>query len=79
MTFVSSAIDAYAFGRRLGSNREFVPVHGTRHLTRVNLLLNKQTAAVEVDPVDGTVSLDGRVLGVEPVAEVPLSRRYFLR
>jgi urease subunit alpha len=79
VTFVSSAIDANAFGRRLGSNREFVPVHGTRHLTRANLFLNKQTAAVEVDPVDGTVTLDGRVLAVEATAEVPLSRRYFLR
>jgi urease alpha subunit len=34
---------------------------------------------VEVDPVDGTVRLDGRVLAVDPVADVPLNRRYFLR
>ena len=32
-----------------------------------------------VDPVDGTVTLAGRVLASEPVTEVPLSRRYFLR
>ena len=78
VTFVSGAIDASAFATRLGSKRTFLAVSGTRNLTRANLLLNKQTAAVEVDPVDGTVSLDGRVLGVDPVAEVPLSRRYFL-
>ncbi len=28
--------------------------------------------------VDGTVTLDGRILAAEPVAEVPLNRRYFL-
>jgi urease subunit alpha len=79
VTFVSGAIDADTFGRRLGSRRQFVAVRGTRDLTRANLLLNREVAAVEVHPADGTVSLDGRVLAVEPVAEVPLSRRYFLR
>ena len=33
---------------------------------------------VEVSPVDGEVTLGGRVLACEPVAEVPLSRRYLL-
>jgi urease subunit alpha len=56
-----------------------VAVNGTRNLTRANLYLNKETAAVEVDATDGTVTLDGRVLAVDPVTEVPLSRRYLLR
>ncbi len=79
VTFVSSAIDAGAFGRRLGSGRTFLPVHGVRGLTRANLHLNRETAAIDVDPVTGTVSLDGRRLAVDPVDAVPLSRRYFLR
>jgi urease alpha subunit len=33
---------------------------------------------VEVDPADGRVRLHGRGLGAEPVAEVPLNRRYLL-
>jgi urease alpha subunit len=37
------------------------------------------TAPIEVDVTDGRVTLDGRPLAVDPVAEVPLSRRYFLR
>ena len=36
-------------------------------------------AAIDVDVRDGTVTLDGRPLAVDPVAEVPLSRRYLLR
>jgi urease alpha subunit len=31
-----------------------------------------------VDPQDGTVTLDGRVLAVEPVHEIPLGRKYML-
>ena len=78
-TFVSSAIDAEAFARRLGSSRTFLAVSRTRGLTRANLHLNRETAAIEVDPTDGTVSLDGRVLAVEPARELPLNRRHFLR
>jgi urease alpha subunit len=33
---------------------------------------------VQVDSGDGTVTLDGRVLAVDPVSEVPLNRRYLL-
>ncbi len=79
VTFVSGAIDAEDFSRRLGSRRIFLPVSRTRKLTRSDLHLNRATAAVEVDPGDGTVFLGGRRLAVDPVAEVPLSRRYFIR
>ncbi len=78
-TFVSSAIDAEAFARRLGSSRTFLAVSRTRGLTRAHLLLNRETAAIEVNPTDGTVSLNGRVLAVEPARELPLNRHYFLR
>jgi urease subunit alpha len=79
VTFVSGVIDADAFARRLGSARNFLPVRQTRGLTRANLHLNTATAAVDVDPVDGTVTLDGRVLAVEPATDLPLNRCHFLR
>ena len=76
-TFVSSAATGVpalaAHGRRV------LAVRGTRGLTRASLVRNRATAAVEVDLADGTVSLDGRPLGIDPVREVPLSRRYLLR
>jgi len=40
---------------------------------------DRRARPVEVDPGDGRVTLAGRLLASEPVAEVPLSRRYFLR
>lgn len=81
VTFVSrSAADEPRVAARLASRgRRLVPVHGTRGLDRGSLLRNRATAAIEVDVRDGSVSLDGRSLAIEPVREVPLSRRYLLR
>lgn len=78
-TFVSGAVEPGAFARRLGSRRAHVPVRALRGLTRASLARNRSTAAIEVDPGDGTVTLGGHVLHVEPVSELPLNRRYWLR
>jgi urease subunit alpha len=76
-TFVSSSATGSPELRRLG--RELIAVRGARGLTRASLSRNRVTAPIEVDVTDGRVTLDGRPLAVDPVAEVPLSRRYFLR
>jgi urease subunit alpha len=77
-TFVSAAAQAAGIGRRLGSQRRFVAVRGTRQVSRGALLANTAVTPVEVDLADGTVRLRGRVLAAEPVSEVPLNRRYLL-
>ena len=77
-TFVSrSALDA-GIRERLGSVRRFVAAHDTRGVRRATLLANREAPSIEVDPADGAVRLDGRDLRCEPVAEVPLNRRYLL-
>jgi urease subunit alpha len=53
-------------------------VRGTRGLTRADMVANSAVPDVEVSPDDGEVTLGGRVLACEPVADVPLSRRYLL-
>lgn len=78
ITFVSAAALEAGIRERLGSRRRFVAVHGTRGADRVSLLHNTAVLPVQVDRSDGTVMLDGRVLAVDPVSEVPLSRRYLL-
>jgi urease subunit alpha len=77
--FISSSADAAALRRDLDTGRELLTVSGCRGLKRASLHLNRATAPIEVDPVDGRVTLTGRALAAEPVTEVPLSRRYFLR
>ena len=58
--FVSASADAAALRRRLDTGREILAVAGCRGLTRDALHLNRATAPVEVDPVDGRVTLQGR-------------------
>jgi urease subunit alpha len=76
-TFVSrAAIDA-GFGA--GTRRRVIAVHGTRGLSREDLIANTETPrGLTVSPVDGTVAIDGRVLACEPTPVVPLSRKYLL-
>jgi len=78
VTFVSGSLDANAFAQKLGSQRALIAVSRTRGLTRADLRLNRATAPVEVDPRDGTVTLDGRRLTIEPADDLPLNRAFFV-
>ncbi len=78
VTFASAAA-ADDLRRRATDGREVVAIGRTRGLTRDDLARNRATTPIEIDPVDGFVSLAGRHLAVEPVSDVPLSRRYLLR
>jgi len=77
-TFVSQASLDAGIRERLGSARRFVAARDTRGVRRDSLIANREAPPVEIDPSDGTVRLDGRVLRCDPVAEVPLNRRYLL-
>jgi urease subunit alpha len=79
VTFVGAPALASRLGARLGTRRRLVAVRSCRGLTRASLAQNRATAPIEVDPGDGRVTLGGRPLAVDPVRELPLSRRYFLR
>ena len=79
ITFVSGSADVAALRRRLDSGRTFVPVTRCRGLARSSLAWNRSTAAIEVDPVTGRVTLGGLAVATEAATDVPLSRRYFLR
>ena len=76
-TFVSQAALDAGFSSTTG--RRVVAVRGTRGLTRRDLVANRAApSGLEVSAADGTVTLGGRVLAVEPTSVVPLSRRYLL-
>jgi urease subunit alpha len=77
-TFVSRAALDAGVKQRVESRRRFVAVEDTRSVRRGTLVWNREVPPIEVDPHDGTVTLHGKVLAVEPVREVPLSRRYLL-
>jgi urease subunit alpha len=79
VTFVSRGALETGLASRLETRRPLVAVEGCRGLTRDSLWANRAIVPIDVDVADGTVTLDGRVLASTPVADVPLSRRYFLR
>jgi urease subunit alpha len=77
-TFVSGAALDGGIAATLATRRRVVAVGGTRGIGRADLVANSAVPAIEVSRTDGTVKLDGRVLAADPVAEVPLNRRYLL-
>jgi urease subunit alpha len=81
VTFVSArAAASPVVTRRLSAaGRELVAVKGTRGITRADFSRNRAVAPIEIEPVEGRVTLAGRPLEVEPVGELPLNRRYWLR
>jgi urease subunit alpha len=78
VTFAAGAA-ADGLRRMAPAGREVVAIGRTRGLTRADLLWNRATAPIEIDPTDGRVMLAGRALAVAPVEQVPLSRLYFVR
>ena len=77
-TFVSGAALEAGIAGTLATRRRVIAVSGTRGIGRADLVANTAVPAIEVSRVDGTVTLDGRVLAAEPVDDVPLNRRYLL-
>ncbi len=78
MTFVPrAAIDA-GIAARIGGERRLAAVSGTRAVRRDQLIAGRACPPITIELADGAVRLDGRRLAAEPVALVPLSRRYLL-
>ena len=78
VTFVSQAAIDAGVAARLGGERRLVAVSGTRSVRKDSLIAGRACPPVTVDPADGSVRLDGRMVAADPVAYVPLSRRYLL-
>ncbi|KAA5607496.1 urease subunit alpha [Roseospira marina] len=78
VTFVSHEAIATVLGGTLGLRKTLVPVSGCRSVTKADMILNTARPTLEVDRATGTVRLDGAPLTVPPVAERPLTQRYFL-
>jgi len=79
VTFVGAGAAPAVCARLRRGGRQVVPIGRTRGLVRDDLVRNRATAPIEIDPVDGRVTLAGRPLAVEPARELPLNRRYLLR
>ncbi len=78
VSFVSkSALDA-GFAERLGLQKRLAAVHGTRTVSKKDMILNHATPAMQVDPESYEVRADGELLTCEPARELAMAQRYFL-
>ena len=76
VSFVSQA--GAGMRDELGLQKEFVPVSGTRSVTKKDMVHNGYTPEMFVDPETYEVRADGELLVCEPAEELSMAQRYFL-
>jgi urease subunit alpha len=79
VTFVSQAAIGERLAEKLGTDRQFLPVHNTRSgINKESMIHNSATPKVEVDPETYEVRADGELLTCPPAEILPMAQRYFL-
>jgi urease subunit alpha len=78
LTFVSKASLEAGIADRYGLQREVVAVEGCRTIGKKDMKRNEAMPKIEVDPDTYEVRVDGEKVGSEPLAELPMTQRYFL-
>ena len=66
-------------GSALGLRKRLLPAHGTRTLSKADMLWNDACPNIKVDPQTFDVFVDGELATCEPAAVLPLAQRYMLR
>jgi urease subunit alpha len=74
LTFVAPA----ALDAGLPVDRELVPVADVSRRGKADMVNNDALPDIQVDPDTFTVRIDGQVVEPAPVAELPMTQRYFL-
>ncbi|MGD9738682.1 MAG: urease subunit alpha [Bauldia sp.] len=72
------AIEADLAGT-LALSKTLLPAHGTRTLSKADMLRNDALPAITVDPATFDVFVDGALATCEPASVLPLAQRYMLR
>jgi urease subunit alpha len=78
-TFVSRLAIEAGTHAKLGVDKPFVQIDSVRALRKQHMVRNDALPHIEVDAQTHDVFADGKRLWVEPVAKVPLARRFLLR
>ena len=78
VSFVSQAALDSGIAQRYDLGKRLVAVRGTRTVRKKDLIHNNLQPRMEVDPQTYAVRADGELLTCEPLAELPLTQRYFL-
>ena len=78
ITFMSQSAIAAGVPARLGLQKKIAPVTNCRRIGKKEMIHNRATPNIEVDPETYEVKVDGVLAACEPARELPLAQRYFL-
>jgi urease subunit alpha len=78
-SFVAQAAIDDGLADRLETHQTLMPVHGTRTLSKRDMVHNNWLGNIEIDPESYNVYVDGKRITVKPAKTLPLSQLYFLR
>lgn len=77
MRFVSRASIDAGIAERVGTNNIFYPVHGTRQISKTDMMHNTAMPQIEVDPETFNVYVDGVLATVPPAKTLPMTQLYW--
>ncbi len=77
-SFVSAVSLEKNIVQQYGLQKMILPVGNCRTVSKKDLVHNDRTPAIEVNPENYEVKVEGEVITCEPVSIVPLAQRYFL-
>jgi urease subunit alpha len=78
ITFISQSAFAGGLAKKLGLRKITVPVRNCRRIGKKDMVHNRATPNIEVDPETYEVRVDGVLVTCEPARVLPLAQRYFL-
>jgi urease subunit alpha len=79
VVFASRAAAKSGLGKKLGIQKELVPVQNTRgKISKKSMIHNDATPRIEVDAETYEVRADGELLTCAPAETLPMAQRYFL-
>lgn len=77
-TFVSKLSLERNIVQQYGLQKMILPVMNCRTISKKDMIHNNATPAIEVNPENYEVTVDGNPVTCEPIAVAPLAQRYFL-
>lgn len=78
-SFVAQAAIDNGLADKLETHQTLMPIHGTRTLSKRDMIHNDWMGNIEVDPESYSVYVDGKRITVKPAKTLPLSQLFFLR
>ncbi len=78
LVFVAEAALEDGIRDKLGVGKRIVPVADVRRRGKLDMPGNDALPRIEVDPDSFAVTIDGELVDVEPMDELPMTQRYFL-